>query len=761
MDFRSPNMTTCRSKRFPDLAENLLFFIFLSICVVAITWPWANGFCNAFANHWDPPLHAWKVWNMADSLLHGHIRPPGVNLNAYYPSSGSLYYESLYWPQGIVAAPVLAATGNPVLAFHVSYLFFWAFSGLCFRWLLLELGTSRLAASLGALLFTIIPYRTGYIAEFNMQLCFGIPLFLLFTLRWCRTQRPLDAAFAAAAICLQAASELYQAVFSCLCMPFVILALFRHRWREWLSSRRFWLSIAVAGGVILFFVLILFLPYLGQLDHSVSRRLSEVANHELEPFSYLASRRHMRWSLFPAFPVKQDEICVFPTSAIFIVAFSLLLARLAAHLSSPGTSRAERVLRVLRAAAFGLFLLATLARTIAEIPEVLAEAYAWLPVVIALLSIAIPVVSTYRDNTDRFMDGMCGAATFAYLMSLGPKLTVNDGLSPIDNPLFIGLYGASSILHGFRVVARFGIVVLFFLVIAASVEWDRFLQAAAKKGRRAAMIGLALIPFLSLVVMESVPNPNDIVPKRVGTPITLPFLANLTEKRDEPLVLATIPGWDRHFDAMNMFRIAGADSNKLLVMSWGGAYPRFSRLAMRNYGYLTSRPDKFLRQFASIWPECHLLVNWADLAISLPDDAERNAFRDTILKIADPVHDDGRYALMRFHRLPPNRIVEKWFRPDMKDAFPFASFRIVPDPPNGEAGATDEVSVSVSLNHVPIDNLSVADGGQDFTVRLPDIKPDYVLPFCLVFESNRPISVESFRLMREPSPFRSKTEFTP
>ena len=732
-----------RRRRLPGWADSLLFLVFLALCIVAITWPWAAGFGHAFAFHWDPPLHAWKVWNMADAILHGHIRPPGIDLNAYYPNTGSLYYESLYWPQGVVAAPVLAATGNPVLAFHLSYLFFWAFSGLCLRWLLLELGAGRAAASLGALVFTIIPYRTGYIVEFNMQLCFGLPLFLLFVLRWSKSQRPLDAALAATALCLQAASELYQAVFLCLCMPFVLFALLRGRWRAWLSSRRFWLSVAIAGCVTLVFVLVLFRPYLGQLDHSVSRPLREVVKHELEPFSYLASRDHMRWSLLPAMDVKQDEICVYPTLAVLAAALCLLARCLVARFASPEATRTERVLRVLRASALWLFLLATLTGILANTLGSVGPTYAWLPVAIALLSLAIPFVSRYRNDTDRFLDGLCGGAVFAFLMSLGPKLAVNSGPWHLGNPLFLGLYHASSVLHGFRVVSRFAIIVLLFLVLLVSMGWDRLLRAhAGGKGFRAVLVRLLWAPFLALVVFESIPAP--LPPPREGTPLSLPFLDELQKETGEPLVLATIPGLNRYYDAMNMFRIAGADPRKLVVMSWGGAWPKFLEITTRNYERFPGRPAAFHRQFASIWPECFLLLDRGEL-LREDDETMRNAFARNLPKIADPIHSDERYTLYRFHPLPANTLVERWVRTDLMRERPIARFRIVPAPLEGDIPGED-ATVSVALDRRRFAAFTVPEGGREFTLRLPDYKPDPVDPFCILFKSTRPIFLESFRL---------------
>ena len=190
-----------------------LVFLLLVLCVLAITWPWAAHFTSEFASHWDPPFHTWKLWYVADAIMHGHILPPDGNTNMYYPNSCALYYEALHWPQAIFAAILLPILRNPVLVYHVTLVTFWALAGVFIWMLLLAMNVKKSAALFGAVLFTILPYRTSYYVEFNMQLCFGLPLFLFFLVRYFQRPTILYACGVAAALILQATSELYQAVF--------------------------------------------------------------------------------------------------------------------------------------------------------------------------------------------------------------------------------------------------------------------------------------------------------------------------------------------------------------------------------------------------------------------------------------------------------------------------------------------------------------------------------------------------------------------
>ena len=240
------------------------------LAIVAITWPWQQHISTAFIQHWDPPFHAWKLELVARSILSGHWMPPDGNTNMYYPYSGALFFEALHWPQALVAAPLLALGFNPITVYHLVMLFFWALAGVCLWMWLLALGATRRAALLGALLFTILPYRVSYMVEFNMQLCFGLPLFFFFLTRYFQRPSIRYACGMALAWWLQAASELYQAIFLLLILPFPALALMSANWHLLRDIRRFWLPAlcaAVLGGILTWMTLS---PYLTLLDiHAV------------------------------------------------------------------------------------------------------------------------------------------------------------------------------------------------------------------------------------------------------------------------------------------------------------------------------------------------------------------------------------------------------------------------------------------------------------------------------------------------------------
>ncbi|MBP5729144.1 MAG: phosphotransferase, partial [Clostridia bacterium] len=78
------------------------------------------------------------------------------------------------------------------------------------------------------------------------------------------------------------------------------------------------------------------------------------------------------------------------------------------------------------------------------------------------------------------------------------------------------------------------------------------------------------------------------------------------DARPEPCCLFTFPAWDRYFDSENMFRSGRTD--RLLVASWGGAYPPFSADLKDRLRNMTADPGAVHEALWSIWPECLVLL---------------------------------------------------------------------------------------------------------------------------------------------------------
>lgn len=685
--------------------------LLLAAAILAITWPWVQSFSSAFLSHWDPPFHAWKLELVARAILSGHLLPPDGDTNMYYPHSGALYFEALHWPQALVAAPLFLAGLNSVLVYHVVLVFFWALSGLCFWMLLLALGATRRAALLGALLFTLLPYRISYMVEFNMQLCFALPLFFFFMVRFFQRPSIRYACGLALAWWLQASSELYQAVFLLLILPFPAVALLAARWQLLGSFRRFWLPALCAASLGGTLTWILLAPYLTLLNvHAVNRDLHEIATHILEPLSYL--RPGGRFHVLAPFDARKDEMIVYPTLAVIVLTLAHLLfdARRLARIPAPGWIWLFRALRWLALA--GFFVLTFRIYAAGAVPA-LAHIYAVLPVVATLTAFLVLLHPEERDTPSLFTTGLFAGAIFAFFMSMGPLLTSRHSGFATNNLLFTWIYDHISALHGFRVVSRFSICLLIFMLVATALAWTRI----ERRWLRSRNLRWLWIAPLLLALPECLPVAVRTAP--LETPYASPVLEQL-DRQDRPYVLAMLPMGHRSVDSRHMLQIARTD--RLFIYAWGGAYPRFTTQVRDSLSPLTPQPAETARLLRQLWPECFLME---DKPVSRnprpellsPGELKRwhpANYTELLSGITEVVAEDDRFVLLRLKpETTPAAEQIRLVRRDLLAANPQAAFTA--RTPAGAPPAT----LWLDVNGYVAGQWEITAEPQELTIRIP------------------------------------------
>ena len=711
-------------------------WLLLVAAVLAITWPWAKSFSDAFLRHWDPPFHAWKLEFVARTILSGHLLPHDGNTNMYYPHSGALYFEALHWPQALVAAGLFLFTDNTVLVYHVVLVLFWALAGLCFWMLLLALGATRRAALLGALLFTILPYRISYMVEFNMQLCFGLPLFFFFMVRFFQRPSVRYACGMALAWWLQASSELYQAVFLLIILPFPGLSLLAARWRLLASLRRFWLPALCAAALGGTLTGVFLWPYLTLLDaHEVNRNLQEIATHILEPLSYL--RPGGRFHILAPLDVRRDEMIVYPTLALILLAAVHLVldARRLARIAVP---RWVWIFRAIRWSALLLFFALTFAIYFAGSARGVAFVYSLLPVAAAAASLLVLLHPTERDVASLFVTGLFAGAVFAFFLSMGPLLVIRHSLFATGNLLYVWIYEHLGALQGFRVVSRFSIFPMIFMVVAAALAWSRIERRLLV---RPALRWLWILPLLAAAA-ESLPD-NRYRLRDVQCPISVPVLDRLDEA-GKPYVIAMVPMGNRAYDSCHMLQIARSD--RLFVYAWGGAYPLYTRSVRAAMDAANPKPAESARLLRQLWPECYILE---DKPLSRLKSRIRYNYAEKYSAETEVFAEDERYALLRLKpETKPSEEHIRLIRHDFLRANPFLTFRA--RTPAGVPAAT----LWLDLNGYALGRWEISPDPREFRVAIPtrDFVP--VLPnrFRFHADGDAPFFLDAF----EPGPAPSE-----
>jgi hypothetical protein len=203
-----------------------------ALLAVVHTWPLASNPAHLSRNdNSDALLNAWAIAWVAHQLP----RDPAhlFDANIFYPERLTLGYSEAMIVQGVLAMPILALGGSPVLAFNLVLmagmaLTGWAFCLLVSRW------TGSWAAG----------YVAGSLAAFNSHVLVRlphlqtqhvefIPLILFALDRLIALRRVRDALLLGAAFALQGLTSVYLLVFVTWMLIFASLS----RAREWLRAR--------------------------------------------------------------------------------------------------------------------------------------------------------------------------------------------------------------------------------------------------------------------------------------------------------------------------------------------------------------------------------------------------------------------------------------------------------------------------------------------------------------------------------------------
>jgi hypothetical protein len=349
-----------------------------------------------------------------------------------------------------------------------------------------------------------------------------------------------------------------------------------------------------------------------------------------------------------------------------------------------------------------------------------ASIYTTLPIIATLAAFLVLLRPVERDTASLFTAGLFAGAVFAFFMSLGPILTFRHSGFETDNLLFLWCYEHFSALQGFRVVSRFSIFVLLFMVIAAALAWSRIEHRWL---RRPALRWLWIVPLL-LAVLESVPDQHPRI-RPVGYPLSTPVLERL-DRLKQPVVIAMVPMGAREYDSRYMLQIARTD--RLFVYAWGGAYPRYTeqvRDALRPLHPAPMQASTLLRQ---LWPECFILE---DKAFSRADNPEwlTPQFRsfwcfcnyaEVLSGETEILAEDDRFVLMRLKPEPnPSPEQIRMVRQDLLQANPHLTFRA--RTPAGAPPAT----LWLDVNGYLLGRWTLTSEPQSFEV---DIPPRYFLP---------------------------------
>ena len=451
-----------------------VYALFVAL-VLVYTWPLVSDPARLLPENADPRLFSWVMLTAFANLV---SRPELLfHGNAFYPIGNTLSLAEPLLVPSLVAGPLHVLTGNPVLAYNVTLVLFWALSGWAMYAVAWSVTRHHGGAFVAALVFTFAPYRIDHYKEFQMELAFGIPLALYALVRFLETQRARYLGVLLAIFWIQAASVWYYAIILGFGLVAVALQVLALRWSGWRPRA----LLAGAGGVAALGLCLwpVARPYFQtRRELGFQRGLGEAVRRSADVLSYLEARPNWLYERFTE--VREWEASLFlGVAGLVLAAVGVLWVR--AGREDP-RGRLERWLARAVWATLALALLALGLRGRLD----LGGASVALPVTGA--GVALLVVALARHAAEggrRWRTGLrerrlserdwagvlLGLAAVAFFLSLGPVVEVGE--EPIGPGLYAWLWPYLLPLHAIRGPTRIGILYLFAgaLLAALGVRW--------------------------------------------------------------------------------------------------------------------------------------------------------------------------------------------------------------------------------------------------------------------------------------------------
>ncbi len=250
----------------------LLLFVVLSL---VLTYPLPFHLADGVEDRQDALLNVWiTAWD-GHQLLHDPLHL--FDANIFYPYPRTLAYSELLLGNGLLALPITAVTGNPVLGYNVALLLSFVLSGLGTYLLVLRLTRSPGAGLVAGTLFAFSAYRMTNLAQAQLLTTQWMPFALLSLYELMRRPRVRHVATLVLFFCLQALSSFYYAILLALAVGLLGVG----GWIFGIRRRSVILRLLVAGVCCAVVMLPFALPYF-----QVQRELGfERALADNEPFS--------------------------------------------------------------------------------------------------------------------------------------------------------------------------------------------------------------------------------------------------------------------------------------------------------------------------------------------------------------------------------------------------------------------------------------------------------------------------------------------
>jgi F5/8 type C domain-containing protein len=519
----SPTSRLMARRGGPEILTFALYVLF----AIALTYPLIVRLGTAVPNDLgDPLLNVWILWWNA---THVPLTAGWWNLPSFYPGTSVLTFSEHLAGLAPISTPVYWLTGNVLIGYNVVFLLTFSLSAFGGYLLCLHLTGRRDAAFLGGLAFGFAPYRISQLAHLQVLASFWMPVALLGLHRFVRGDGWQWLVLFAVMWVMQALTNgYYMAFFSVLVALWIVWFV---PWRRWRTG------LAVVGALALAFAALLpiLIRYRQVHDALGFRRLFE----EILAFSadltsiFDASGMLALWGWVHSLNRPEDEL--FPgLTVVLLIGMGLLVKDDLGFRFAVFAKRNPRSFLRL-----GLFLIGVILATAAVIAVVspgetsiagltISANHPEKPMLMALVCfLAVVATSPSVAAAVRSRSAFAfyvGAAVVMWLFSLGPTVNL------LDKPLLPTAPYAWLLpipgWDGFRVPARFAMLMVLCLATAAALAYSR-LTTALPYRRRVVVASILTATLLADGWMRTMPLERAPEPWPRGTAQTTGAILSL------------------------------------------------------------------------------------------------------------------------------------------------------------------------------------------------------------------------------------------
>lgn len=235
--------------------EVLIFAAFLLV-TTALTWPLPIRLSTAVSDLGDPLLNAWIL----DWDIHAATHAPSHIYDApiFFPAKMPLAFSENLFGIALVVLPFSRLGLAPLVVYNIAVLLGFAFCGYGASVLAREVSGSTGAAFVVGILYAFTQFRLDHLA--HLQLIWGgwLPLILAAIIAYWRRPSWKLAIGLGGALLMNGLSNVHLLLFAGIAAPvaLTVLALAGPR-----RDKRFWMRIAITGGVAMMLMVPVLLPY--------------------------------------------------------------------------------------------------------------------------------------------------------------------------------------------------------------------------------------------------------------------------------------------------------------------------------------------------------------------------------------------------------------------------------------------------------------------------------------------------------------------